>query len=62
VAPFDETAEPAAEARNPTSGIANAATATTTTAMKIAFFVFIVLSLSKVSEVSLKQNFPETES
>ena len=44
--PFDGAADPAAVARNPTSGIASAAIATTSTAMKTALFMFIVLSLS----------------
>jgi hypothetical protein len=47
-AAFEVAAEPAADVRNPTSGTANAATATTTTAMKTALFMFIRSSFSKV--------------
>src|SRR5205814_3789101 len=45
---FEVAAEPAATARMPTNGTANAATATTTTIMKSALFMFIPLPFSKV--------------
>jgi hypothetical protein len=50
VAAFE--AEPAAEARSPTRGIANAATASTSTAVKIALFMFIVYPSPKFSAKS----------
>jgi len=54
-----EVAEPAAEVRSPTSGTANAATASTNTAMKTALFMFISLSLSKGLEIRFKVSGPD---
>jgi hypothetical protein len=54
-----EAPEPAAAARSPTSGIANAATASTSSAVKIALFMFIRLSLSKGLEIRFKVSVPD---
>jgi hypothetical protein len=54
-------AEPEAEARNPSSGIANAAVANIRTAMKLTLFKFICLSLSNVfSELDQDCTCPTT--